>query len=175
MQDKDAKGPFMLGRPFMKTSRTKIDCFEGLITMEYNGDFVGHRVNDEGLIFTPNASALDVHKDSIPMTYESKETNARDAEKPELTINPSTMSDLGNRPTSLTSKGKEMASSILQGMDSNPVSPDEHDEGPPQPPKKAKKKWVVKAINSLRLKPFCCDIDELAVDCYGRKGPISYG
>ena len=35
---KDAKGPFILGRPFMETSRTKIDCFEGLITMEYNGD-----------------------------------------------------------------------------------------------------------------------------------------
>ena len=63
MQDKDAKGPFMLGRPFMKTSRTKIDCFEGLITMECNGDIVGHRVNDEGSIFIPNASALEVHKD----------------------------------------------------------------------------------------------------------------
>ena len=106
MQDKDAKGPFMLGRPFMKTSRTKIDCFEGLIIMECNGDIVGHRVNDEGSIFIPNASSLGVHKDSIPMTYESKETNARNAEKPELTINPSIVSDLGNRPTSLTSKGK---------------------------------------------------------------------
>ena len=55
----------MLGCPFMKTSRTKIDCFEGLITMEYNGNIVGHRVPDEGSIFIPNASALEVHKDSI--------------------------------------------------------------------------------------------------------------
>ena len=51
------------------------------------------------------------------MTYESTDANARNAKKPELTINPSIVSNLGNRLTSLTSKGKEKASSILQGTD----------------------------------------------------------
>ena len=92
MHDKEAKDPIMLGRPFMRTSRTKIDCFEGLIAMEYIGNIVEHRVHDGGSIFIPNASSLGVHKDSIPMTYESKETNARNEEKPELTISPSTIS-----------------------------------------------------------------------------------
>ena len=175
MQYNDAKGPFMLGRPFMKISRTKIDCFEGLITMEYNGDIVVHRVTDEGSIFIPNASALEVHKDSISMTYESTEAIARNADRSELTINPFNVSDLGVRPTFLTSKGKEKASSIFQSTDSILSSPNEHDKGPNQPPKKAEQKWVVKAIDSKRLKPFCCKIDELAVNTDGRKGPKSYG
>ena len=102
MQDKDAKGPFKLGRPFMKTSRTKIDCFEGLITMEYNGDIVGHRVSDEGSIFIPNASALKVHKDLIPMTYESEEARARNLDRYKLVIEPGILSNLGDHPNSLT-------------------------------------------------------------------------
>ena len=85
------------------------------------------------------------------------------------------MSDLGVRPTSLTSKGKEKASSILQGTDSILNRPNDHAKGPSQPSKKAKQKWVVKAINSLRLKPFCCDINELAVSTDGQKRPKSYG
>ena len=96
------------------------------------------------------------------MTYESTEASARNADKPEITINSSVVPDLGNRPTFLTSKGKEKASSILQGTESIPNRPDEHEKGPNQPPKKAKQKWFVKVMNSLRLKPFCCDIDELA-------------
>ena len=131
-------------------------------------------MNDEGLIFIPNASALKVHKELIPITYESTEASARNAENPELTIHSSIVSDLGNHPTFLTSKGKEKARFILQGTKSILNRPDEHERGPNQPPKKAKQKWIVKAINSLRLKPFCCDIDELAMDNDGRKGPKSY-
>ena len=72
------------------------------------------------------------------MTYESTEAIVRNADQPELTINPSDISDLGSRPTFLTSKGKEKASSILQGTESIPNSPNEHDKGRPQLPKKAK-------------------------------------
>ena len=175
MQDKDAKGPFMPGLPFMKTSMTKIDCFEGLITMEYNGDIVCHRVNDEGSILIPNASALEVHKDSILMTYGSKEAIARNADRPELTIDPSNVSDLGIRPTSLISKGKEKASSVLQVKDSPPTRPKEPVTGSTTPPKKGKQTWVVKAINSLRLKPFCGGIEKLELSTDGRKGPKSNG
>ena len=88
MHDKEAKGPFRLGRHFMKTSMTKIDCFEGLIIMEYNGDIVGHKVRDEGSIFIPNASSLEVHKDSIQMTYESEEARFWNADRSKLVIDP---------------------------------------------------------------------------------------
>ena len=98
MQDKEAKGPFMLGRPFMKTSRTKIDCFEGIVTMEYNGDIVGHRVSEDGSIFIPNASALSVYNDSIRMTYEFDEPRARNEDCSKLPTTPSRVSDLGSRP-----------------------------------------------------------------------------
>ena len=175
MQDKDAKGPFMLGRPFMKTSRTKIDCFEGLITMECNGDIVGHRVHDEGSIFIPNASALSVHNDSIRMTYESDEPRARNEDCSKLPTTPSHVSDLGSRPTSLISKGKEKASSVLQGKDSSPTRPKESNKGPYNAPKKEKQAWVVKAIHSLRLKPFCGGFESIELSTDGRKGPKSYG
>ena len=32
--------PIILGRPFMSTSRTKIDVFEGRMTMEFDGDII---------------------------------------------------------------------------------------------------------------------------------------
>src|ERR1044071_9406216 len=34
----NATTPIMLGRPFMKTSRTKIDVFNGILTLEFEGD-----------------------------------------------------------------------------------------------------------------------------------------
>ena len=85
------------------------------------------------------------------------------------------MSDLGNRPTSLTSKGKEKASSVLQVKDSPPTRPKEPVTGSTAPPKKAKQAWVVRAINSLRLKPFCGGIETLELSTDGRNGPKSYG
>ena len=90
-------------------------------------------------------------------------------------IEPDILSDLGDRPTSLTRKGKEMASVVLQGKDSSPNHQTNHEKKLRQPPKKAKQKWVVKAINSLRLKPFYWDIEEMTISSDGRKGPKSYG
>ena len=32
--------PLLLGRPFMKTARTKIDVYNGTLTMEFDGEIV---------------------------------------------------------------------------------------------------------------------------------------
>ena len=32
--------PLLLGRPFMKTARTKIDVYTGTLTMEFDGEIV---------------------------------------------------------------------------------------------------------------------------------------
>ena len=32
--------PLLLGRPFMKTARTKIDVYNGTLTMEFDGEVV---------------------------------------------------------------------------------------------------------------------------------------
>ena len=42
----NAKGPIMLGRPFMSTSRTKIDVFGGMMTMDFDGDIIEHTIHD---------------------------------------------------------------------------------------------------------------------------------
>ncbi|XP_026378364.1 uncharacterized protein LOC113272782 [Papaver somniferum] len=39
-ENSSSSTPLLLGRPFMKTSRTKIDVFEGTLTMEFDGDIV---------------------------------------------------------------------------------------------------------------------------------------
>ncbi|CAL9012117.1 unnamed protein product, partial [Prunus brigantina] len=36
--------PILLGRPFMKTARTKIDVFKGTLTMEFDGDIIGFNI-----------------------------------------------------------------------------------------------------------------------------------
>ena len=143
--------------------------------MEYNGDIVGHRVSEDGSIFIPNASALSVYNDSIRMTYESDEPRARNEDCSKLPTTPARVSDLGSRPMCLTSKGKEKASSVLQVEESPPSQPKKPVTGSTSPPKKGKQAWVVKAINSLRIKPFCCEIEEVVSSDEGRKGPKSYG
>ena len=38
--------PILLGRPFMKTARTKIDVFKGTLTMEFDGDIIDFNISD---------------------------------------------------------------------------------------------------------------------------------
>ncbi|CAN6560240.1 unnamed protein product [Malus baccata var. baccata] len=38
--------PILLGRPFMKTSRTKIDVFNGTLTMEFDGEVINFNLSD---------------------------------------------------------------------------------------------------------------------------------
>ncbi|KAM2133693.1 hypothetical protein ACFX1R_003775 [Malus domestica] len=38
--------PILLGRPFMKTARTKIDVFMGTLTMEFDGDIIRFNLSE---------------------------------------------------------------------------------------------------------------------------------
>ncbi|CAN6544176.1 unnamed protein product [Malus baccata var. baccata] len=38
--------PILLGRPFMKTARTKIDVFKGTLTMEFNGEVIDFNLSE---------------------------------------------------------------------------------------------------------------------------------
>ncbi|CAL8998313.1 unnamed protein product [Prunus brigantina] len=38
--------PILLGRPFMKTARTKIDVFKGTLTMEFDGDIIDFNISE---------------------------------------------------------------------------------------------------------------------------------
>ena len=39
--------PLLLGRPFMKTSRTKIDVYDGSLTMEFDGEVIRFNISKE--------------------------------------------------------------------------------------------------------------------------------
>ncbi|MBT0984572.1 retropepsin-like domain-containing protein, partial [Salmonella enterica subsp. enterica serovar Typhimurium] len=38
--------PILLGRPFMKTARTKIDVYKGTLTMEFDGDIINFNLSE---------------------------------------------------------------------------------------------------------------------------------
>lgn len=40
------KNSIILGRPFLKTTKTKIDVFAGTLSMEFVGDVVNFKIND---------------------------------------------------------------------------------------------------------------------------------
>ena len=48
MEDSDRSPPLplLLGRPFMKTARTKIDVFKGTLTMEFDGEVIDFNIYD---------------------------------------------------------------------------------------------------------------------------------
>ena len=48
MEDSDRSPPLpiLLGRPFMKTARTKIDVFKGTLTMEFDGDVIDFNISE---------------------------------------------------------------------------------------------------------------------------------
>ena len=48
MKDDDSPmhTPLLLGRPFMKTARAKIDVFNGTLTLEFNGEVVSFNIFD---------------------------------------------------------------------------------------------------------------------------------
>ncbi|XP_075650011.1 uncharacterized protein LOC142620538 [Castanea sativa] len=46
MENGDHTTPILLGRPFLKTSKTKIDVHSGTLTMEYDGEIVKFNIYD---------------------------------------------------------------------------------------------------------------------------------
>ena len=41
------KNSIILGRSFMKTAKTKIDVYNGTLSMEVDGDVVNFKINEE--------------------------------------------------------------------------------------------------------------------------------
>ena len=46
MEKGDQTTPILLGRPFLKTSKTKIDVHSGTLTMEFGGEIVKFNMYD---------------------------------------------------------------------------------------------------------------------------------
>ncbi|KAM1006504.1 hypothetical protein FF1_003194 [Malus domestica] len=44
--DRSPTLPILLGRPFMKTARTKIDVFKGTLTMEFDGEVIDFNISE---------------------------------------------------------------------------------------------------------------------------------
>ena len=72
--------PLLLGCPFMRTARTKIDVFEGNLTMEFDGEIIHFNIFDtmRYLIFDLKMCEISDMVDSIAQTM--SETLYRDAD-----------------------------------------------------------------------------------------------
>ena len=118
----NAKCPIILGRPFMKTSRTKIDVFDGKLTMEFDGDKIEHNIHDANSMNLPSVCWIDA---IIPPDKENLESELLD-DPPDVIADFSVSSDdlyahvsppttvLGIRPNLLTPQSKISASAVLQ-------------------------------------------------------------
>ncbi|XP_070672168.1 uncharacterized protein [Malus domestica] len=53
--------PILLGRPFMKTARTKIDVFNGTLTMEFDGEVINFNLSDSMKFPNENHSCFSIH------------------------------------------------------------------------------------------------------------------
>ncbi|CAN6716300.1 unnamed protein product [Malus baccata var. baccata] len=53
--------PILLGRPFMKTARTKIDVFNGTLTMEFDGEVINFNLFDSMKYHSENHSCFVIH------------------------------------------------------------------------------------------------------------------
>src|SRR6185295_1233938 len=109
----NATAPIMLGRPFMKTFRTKIDVFNGILTMEFDGDTIEHNIHDVYSIDLPSVCWIDA---IIPPDKENHEIDLVDkvvdppyviADRPSSTV-------LGSCPTLLTPQSKIPISAVVQ-------------------------------------------------------------
>ncbi|KAM2225378.1 hypothetical protein ACFXTI_019141 [Malus domestica] len=52
--------PILLGRPFMKTARTKIDVFNGTLTMEFDGEVINFNLSDSTKYPSENHSCFSI-------------------------------------------------------------------------------------------------------------------
>ena len=105
----NATAPIMLGRPFMKTSRTKIDVFNGMLTMEFDDDTIEHNIHDINSINLPFVCWID---DVIPPDKENHDIDLVDKvgdppDRPPYIV-------LGSRPTLLTPQSKIPVSAVVQ-------------------------------------------------------------
>ena len=116
--NENAEGPIMLGRPFMKTSRTKIDVFNGILTMEFDGDTIEHNIHDINSITLPSVCWINA---VIPPDKENHKIDIVDKvveppDRPPTTV-------LGSRPTLLTPQSETLVSVAVQVVEEKPKRP----------------------------------------------------
>ncbi len=147
--NENAKGPIMLVRPFMKTSRTKIDVFDGKLTMEFDGDKIEHNIHDANSMNLPSVCWIDA---IIPPDKENLESDLLD-DPPDVIADFSVSSDdlyahvspstpvLGSCPTLLTPQSKSFVSVVEQVVGKKLKHPPERSKYGGVKKKKVKLVW----------------------------------
>src|ERR1044071_1924335 len=174
----NAEGSIMLGRPFMSTSRTKIDVFGGVMTMEFDGDLIEHTIHDVNSI----ASVCMLNAIPPPMKENlvvQPSIVHDDSDVIDLSVLFDKSADLGNRPTVLTPPKKLPVSAdtlVKKKKVKNPpqepkVQPKKKDDGG-KSKKKEKLVWRPTEVNGLRFKPFHKWFKDLIIKSEVPKGPL---
>ena len=164
--------PIILGRPFMSTSRTKIDVFEGMMTMEFDGDIIEHNIHD---VDSLNFLSVYCINDVIPPVKEHSEVELVDigVEPPDMIHSPPTV--LGTCPTFLTPQGRIPVNADKQVKNKELTRPPAKLKCGGGKKKKVKQVWRVTEVNGLRFKPFHKWFIELILKAEVPKGPVAYG
>ena len=179
----NSEGPVMLGRPFMSTSKTKIDVFGGVMTMEFDGDIIEHSIHDVNstasvcmltAIPPPTKEDLDLVLESsshVVHNFDDVVDVSAIFEEPSA--------DLGNRPTILTPSKKLPVSAEKQVKKKKAKNPPQEPKAKPkkkdgggQSKKKEKMVWRPTEENGLRFKPFHKWFKDLIIESERPKGPF---
>jgi len=185
----NAKGPIMLGRPFMSTSRTKIDVFGGIMTMEFDGDIIEHTIHDDNSIDSIcwiNAF-IPPDKENLVVNLVDPDVNPPDADSFARSVDlhaPISITDiidnppttvLGDGPTFLTPQEKVPASAVMQVVENKPKRPPKKPKYGGDKKKEVKQVWRVAEVNGLRFKPFHSWFIKEILKAKVPKGPGAYG
>ena len=88
MQEDDSSKStlILLGRPFLKTARTKIDVNDGTLTMEFDGEIIKFNIYD-AMRYPSDVSSVFVMDVIDPLTQETFDLNDDDKLKVALNMN----------------------------------------------------------------------------------------
>jgi hypothetical protein len=182
--NENTKGHIMLGRPFMSTSRTKIDVFGGVMTMEFDGDIIEHTIHDVNSIdfacwitafVPPTQENLDVEPPDAHADFSNTSADLKALMiLPDVTNKPPT-NVLGNSPTYLTPQEKVPASAVMQVVEQKLKRPPEKSKYGGDPKKEMKQVWRATEVNGLRFKPFHRWFKDEIMRAEAPRGPKGYG
>ncbi|CAN6716301.1 unnamed protein product [Malus baccata var. baccata] len=122
--------PILLGRPFMKTARTKIDVFNGTLTMEFDGEVINFNLSDSMKYPSENHScfAIDVIDSLVQDHFENLNDDtlelviARGMDKQD--VEASTMETHGMHITSLAVSPSDEVIEMVAALESLPSQTD---------------------------------------------------
>ncbi|CAN6566303.1 unnamed protein product [Malus baccata var. baccata] len=118
--------PILLGRPFMKTARTKINVFNGTLTMEFDGEVINFNLSDSMKYPSENHScfAIDVIDSLVPDHFDNLNDDtlelviARGMDK--QNVEASTMETHGMHITSLAVPPSDEVIEMVAALESLP-------------------------------------------------------